>query len=274
MRRALFAATAMLLLTSTARAQAVLTGVVLTDSTKQPIANAEVSLPILSKTALTDEKGEFRIDGIAPGVQQIRIRRLGYGEFNGHVNFTKGEIVRRTVYLRHVVTLDSVVVNAAASAEETRRSGFGHVLTRDDLAKHESQQLSDVLSHVPGVEVVRGVSGHAWIASSRGPGSSMNPNGAPLPLSREDVLEGAKQGKCYAQVYLDGALVYAGASGELFDINSVQPASIESIEYFAGPAQTPTRYMRLNSGCGVVVIHSRRGPVGASVPLREPTQLL
>src|SRR5260370_29836220 len=103
--------------TSPARAQGVLTGVVLTDSTKQPIENAEVSLPILSKTALTDEKGEFRIDGIAPGVQQIRIRRLGYGEFNGHVNVTQGAIVGRTVYVLHVVSLDSLVVNAAAGAE-------------------------------------------------------------------------------------------------------------------------------------------------------------
>ena len=154
MHKALLAA-AMLLLSSVAQAQAVLMGVVLSDSTRQPIANAVVSLPTQSKAVLTNEKGESRIDDIAPGQQLVRVRRLGYVEFTARLDFTANDTLQQTVYLKHFVTLDSVVVNAPNSADEHNRSGFGHMVTREDLAKHDNEQLADVLSRVPcGVVVI------------------------------------------------------------------------------------------------------------------------
>ncbi len=35
---------------------------------------------------------------------------------------------------------------------------------------------------------------------------------------------------------------------------------IEAIEFYSSPAQTPSKYSRLNSRCGVYVIHTRRPP--------------
>jgi hypothetical protein len=259
MRRTLLAATALALLTSAASAQAVLTGVVLSDSTHEPIANAIVSLPTLSRAVLTNEKGEFRIDRIPAGARQVRVRRLGYVEWSTRLEFSANQTLSQTVYLKHFATLDSVVVNAPGASDESHRSGFGHVVTRADLAQHESQPLADILSHVPGVHIIRGNSGRAWVASSRGYGPSMNPNSDSLSrLTKEDLWEGAKKHMCYAQVYLDDAMVYGGNEGMLFDINTIEPATIESIDYYAGPAQTPMRYMKMNSACGVVVIHTRR----------------
>ncbi len=61
--------------------------------------------------------------------------------------------------------------------------------------------------------------------------------------------------------YLDRPLVYAGTDNEpVFDVNSIQSASIEAIEYYAGPSQTPLEYHGLDSTCGVLGIHSRRSP--------------
>jgi hypothetical protein len=64
---------------------------------------------------------------------------------------------------------------------------------------------------------------------------------------------------CYATVYLDNAMVYSPKmSASLFDVNSISPSSIEAIEYYSGPGQIPQKYMRLDTACGVIVIHTRR----------------
>jgi hypothetical protein len=54
--------------------------------------------------------------------------------------------------------------------------------------------------------------------------------------------------------------LYTGPGGIVPDINSFSPAEIEAIEFYTGPAQTPVKYSRLDSHCGVLVIHTRRTP--------------
>ena len=63
---------------------------------------------------------------------------------------------------------------------------------------------------------------------------------------------------CYAQVYLDNELMNPTQPTEPFDVNSIAPGQIEAIEYYASAAETPSRYAKLNSNCGVLVIHRRR----------------
>jgi hypothetical protein len=74
---------------------------------------------------------------------------------------------------------------------------------------------------------------------------------------------GAHDG-CYAQVYLDDALVFSPQRGQvqqpLIDISRFATSDIEALEFYEGPAQTPARYSNLNSTCGVLVIHTRRTP--------------
>ncbi len=65
---------------------------------------------------------------------------------------------------------------------------------------------------------------------------------------------------CYARVYLDGALLNASSPAEPVNVNEFFIGSVEAIEFYSGPAQTPNKYSRLNSTCGVLVIHTRRSP--------------
>jgi hypothetical protein len=142
------------------------------------------------------------------------------------------------------------------SFEEHRRLGLGHFVTRAELEKHQVRRVSDVLAQTPGVAVVSGIAHHAWIATSRG-ARSLNPK--TCQLDQADLLQGARACVCYAQVYLDEALVYSGKEGEpLFDVNRLYPNEIEAMEYYASPARTPLKYSRLDSPCGVLVIHTRR----------------
>ena len=236
-------------------------GIVLDDSTRRPLENAEVSMPDLSKTVLTDERGRFALAGISPGLHRIVVRRIGYRSLETRVTFAADRTTERRIVLTPVTTLESVVVVAERDAlpdfEEHRRGGLGQFLTREDLARQKGRRLSDVLTQVSGVRIVPGVANRAWVATNRGPRSLRN-----IPLvDPSDATRGADRQTCYALVYMDGALMYAGKDEEpLFDVNTISPDQIDAIEYYAGPAQTPLRYSVLGSPCGVLVIHTRRTP--------------
>jgi hypothetical protein len=120
---------------------------------------------------------------------------------------------------------------------------------------------------VPGLGIVQGRNSQGWILSKRytiplrargGNGNSGDGSPVYFPESFER-MQGMKAG-CYAHVYLDNALLNPGFPAQPVDLNQFFSQQIEAIEYYAGPAQTPARYSRLNSQCGVLVLHTRRSP--------------
>ena len=258
MRKASLALIALLSVSTIARAQTVRGAVV--DGADHPISGVQLVLldtaSAVSARTVSDEHGEYQLTAAGAGLHRLRATRIGYKQFlSGARMLAAGETA--TARLRLVdlpFALDTVAVSASGttSIDDIRRSGFGHVLTREDLAKHDDERLSAVLAHIPGLEMVTGTSGRAWVASARG--VAMNPP----KLTRSDIVAGAKAGRCYALVFLNGALLYSGADGqELFDVNSLPTNEIESVQFFAGPAQTPGQYTRLNAHCGSLVIQMR-----------------
>jgi hypothetical protein len=245
---------------------AVLTGVVLVDSTQQPVIGAEVSIPDASKTVLTDERGAFKLSGIPAGTHRLVVRRIGYGVLDTPVEFALNHTVDRRVFLSRVTTLDSVRVTATLhdnlmrDFEDNRRLGLGHFFTREEMEAREGRSTSSVLAEFPGIIIVSGKGSHAWVRSGR------FPVGVLATPQLMDVANGAQAASCYAQVWVDGARVFRNAKDgkrfiePLFDVNSIPPERIEAIEYYAGPSQTPARYSGLDSSCGVLVIWTRRGP--------------
>jgi hypothetical protein len=179
--------------------------------------------------------------------------------------FGKGEVLRRSIYLSAVTVLDSVKVTGRMrdpgmdDFDTNRKLGLGHFYTRADIAKFDNLRTSDFLAQTSGMTVIMGNSGKAWVANA-GRASSLGRTTDPK-MSREDRLAGAKPGACYSTVYLDDVLVFSpGRKGgaDLFDINSIPPSSIEAIEYYAGASSIPPKYMRLDTACGVIVIHTKR----------------
>lgn len=65
---------------------------------------------------------------------------------------------------------------------------------------------------------------------------------------------------CYAKVYVDETLMNGGYPTRPFEVTSVFADQVEAIEWYAGASQTPAKYADLNSGCGVLVIHTRHIP--------------
>jgi hypothetical protein len=251
-------------------AVATFSGIVVADSSLRPLADAEVGIPALALSARSNSRGEFRLTNVPPGTHDIVARRVGYGALSSPMTFSPNGEEERRLVLRPLTVLDSIDVTATRTDprlldfEDNRRLGLGHFFTRDDLDKNIGRKMGDVLSLTPGLGVVRG-GARAYVLSKRyvvpisaiGKGAKGSATlWEPGPLEK---LQGMVTG-CYAQVWIEGQLMNPGQPTEPYDVNSIAPDQIEALEYYAGPSQTPSKYAKLNSTCGVLVIHLRRDP--------------
>ncbi len=242
------------------------------DTAGAPVANADVRIAALSLVARTDSAGRYRLSDVAAGTHTVIVRAIGFEPSSATVTVTgDGEFVQGFTLRRSVNTLDSVTVRAArpdprmAEFEENRRVGLGKFLTRADLESRRVQSMSNIMAAVQGVGIVRGMGNRGWILSRRifqpgdcneRPGRSNAGNASYIPDEGEK-----RQGlrcACYAQVYLDNTLMNPGQPADPFDVNQFNPDQIEAVEWYATPASTPAKYAKLNSGCGVYVMHTRR----------------
>jgi len=91
-----------------------------------------------------------------------------------------------------------------------------------------------------------------------------------FPVSSREFLDPKKNpgcGGCYPPVYLDDMVLYNGDEGGVVpDLSTFAPHQLEAVEYYKSAAQTPLKYSRLNSQCGVLVLHSRRTFGGTKQP--------
>lgn len=245
-----------------AKRGAIFIGTVVSDSTNLPIAGAEVSLPELGKSTITDSVGRFRLIGIATGEQRVVVRRIGYGAADTKLTFAGFETIERRVVLGSAVTLQGVTVTAQATDrdmpgfEENKRVGLGRFLTRVDLEKYTGMKLGTVLDQLTDLSAMRGRGGQLWVASTRQPASL---GGSAYYVPDKFEKEQGMKTACYAQVYIDRVLMNGvGEPTQPFDLTTVVPESVESIEWYAGASQTPLKYARMASNCGVLVIWTRR----------------
>ena len=246
------------LFATVARGQrAALAGSVIADSSERPIAGAEVAIPLLKLSTHANDSGAFRLAGITPGTHMIIVRQLGYAPIWARLTFADTQTVETDfVLIRRVVTLDTVTATEQLPAakmrgfEERRALGIGHFLTRDDLAKKENWRMAELLSQVPGVRIVRGRAGQAFVMNSRGQSTIL--------LNRPGNRQLGIPPGCYADVYLDGVEVYAGRdSMSHFDVNSIVPFLLEGVEYYSGPAEAPIQYSGTGKTCGVLSLWTR-----------------
>jgi hypothetical protein len=62
---------------------------------------------------------------------------------------------------------------------------------------------------------------------------------------------------CYAQIYLDNAILNFGRPTRPFNLNSLHAWQLEAIEFYESAATVPAKYSKPGSDCGVLVVHTR-----------------
>ena len=118
--------------------------------------------------------------------------------------------------------------------------GFGHILTRDQIADRQALDVADLLRDIPRVRVVAQGSG----------------------LSPRVVFLGAG-GECSPRVYVNGIHQNrGGATGRSAVVDeTVRPYDLEGVEVYRGVGEMPGEYFD-DGHCGVILLWTRRDAEG------------
>jgi TonB-dependent Receptor Plug Domain/Carboxypeptidase regulatory-like domain len=220
------------------------TGTVL-DTTQLPLSEAVVELLGFGQTR-TNGAGLFRFTGVPSGAVILHVAKIGFQPVMKVIALAVADSVDLDVTLRPAAyQLATVVIHRDSSYvmpdltgfDRRRRSGMGHYITADEIAQRHATETSQLLSGVPGISINGGV-----VTTLRGV-ISINSS-------------------CASVVVLVDGVVMAGGNNPLnhggtgFDINTIPPGFIKSIEVYAGPATTPVE-LGTPSVCGLVAIWTR-----------------
>lgn len=227
--------------------------VVSDDSTNAPVAGVRLTFPRLGVGLVTDSVGRFVVRLDSQGTYALIARAVGFRPETTLVQADVDALELSDIKLTKLPqTLGEVVVEGESESivsrmsgfDERRKMGIGTFIDRVMLDRFSHMRTGNLLAtRVPGLFVVHGPAGRSWASSRR---SASGPGGA------------LKSGRCYLDVYLNGAMVYNSKSQmPLFDLNSLTPEQVESIEVYVGASQIPAQFNKTGGGCGVMVIWMR-----------------
>jgi hypothetical protein len=234
---------------SPSAAQSVLTGQVRDETALRPVTGAEIAIPAAKVTVRSDSAGAFLLRGIPDGTFEVIVRYPGYEALRVTAAFSSSDTVEADFELRPSAQgLPEVTVTRPAATttprlvefERRRAAGFGAFLTREALAKREHSRLSDVLRSTNGLRLIYRDKGGVAVANNRG-GSA-----------------GRGGSRCYLRLFVDGVKVYdPSMGGDPPNIDEFTVSSVEAIEIYRGPAETPPEYNATNALCGTMAIWTR-----------------
>ena len=207
------------------------------DSSGIPLAGATVTSTATGQSAISNERGEFRLAGLVAG-DELKARRLGFSpstrklsptQSQNEVDFRLGAIPR---------LLNPVVVSSSKPEYKGRLAGYyqrlerrsnGYFISRELIDKRSTGSLSQLLKSAPGVNSI-GIRGGGRGIRMRGRG-------------------------CRPLVWLDGVPMPAGE----VDLDAFPTSTLHGIELYLGSTNAPSDFT-LNGGfssCGTIILWSR-----------------
>jgi hypothetical protein len=219
-----------------------------TDGDLHPLDAATISILQSSARLETGSTGRFRFARVPGGEYLVIVRKLGFHPVSGVFQVAPGDTLRLTFTLERVtLSLDTMVVTEhrlsmnEAGFEMRRRAGVGQFITQEQIERHGSIYVSDLLRAAHGVNVapIAGVHGGYVAVNSRSPVWD---------------IRAANSGGCYYKVYVDGVVLPAGTDLDLLP----PPRTISGIEVYDG-AFVPPQYAGPDSQCGVILVWTKDG---------------
>jgi outer membrane receptor for ferrienterochelin and colicin len=171
------------------------------------------------------ERVTFTVSSAAAAENSVEITMLAVARELPGVNVERASVRSRTVM---------------EGFDQRRARGAGQFVTKEEIARRNTEELSNVLRGLPGLVITRGRDGR--------------------PALRF-LAHLAK--RCLPQYWIDGRRVNA------FEIDDLPASHVEGLELYDGPATTPGEFIRgPEFACGTVVIWTRV-PI-LNVPGRSP----
>lgn len=260
----------LLMPTGSARAQGAplslgVSGSVVSEPEGVPIASAVVTLKGVSRIAITDSMGVFRLLGMPSGIYQLTVQHIGFGPATATVTLDTFRMLEVEISLPRSPPQTLAEVRVVATArplgklvafEQRRLSGSpGVFLQQAALEAETGRQLADVVrSRLTSARIILyGRTGAELIASGRGVGSiTQQPRADPADINSPTA--------CFAQVYLDGVRIYAPSVSSPIgppDLRRMRPETLMALEFYSGSAATPAEFGGLEASCGTLVLWTR-----------------
>ena len=196
-----------------------------------------------------DEAGGFTLGNVAAGSRVLEATAIGYPPARVQVRIPPGGTQQLTIVLgdsAHV--LEPVTVEARyqpyltrVGFEHRRSTAMGHFLDTTEIRRAGAVQFEEVFRMVPGVQ--------------------LRPNGSSylveLKRGQGQITNRELANYCPPSYFIDGA--YFPLPPVETPSVPVAPEEILAIEIYANLFSAPLQYQRLNSGCGVILVWTKRG---------------
>jgi len=220
------------------------------------VPSASVVVLGTETVGVADEFGRFAFQGMA-GSRVVEARAVGYMPGRAQATVRPGAEQQVEIVMGDSVTvLDPVIVEAEYEPYLTRmgftqrrRTALGHFLDTADVNRTGAMRFEEVFRMVPGVSL-RPNGSSLLVELKRGEGQIVNPRLANY---------------CPPAYFIDGMY---------FPLPPVQtpsvplvPQEVLAIEIYSNMFSAPPQYQRRDSGCGVILVWTKRG-----VPKRSPAQ--
>jgi TonB-dependent starch-binding outer membrane protein SusC len=240
------------------------TGRILSGTTNQPIASAQISIDRTTLGSITKDDGRYVITGIPDGEHTLRVRRIGFNAETRVIRVSGGEIVADFKLMPVSVALDEVIVTGTAGQARRREVGNSvGSINPEQLQASARTTVSELLQgQVTGLQQFanEGQVGSGSTISIRGL-SSLTQSSEPLIY-----IDGIRVNN---QTYMNNSLTRtsatgnpgaAGAQNSPKPMDNLNPSDILRIEVIRGPAAT-TLY-GTEAAAGVIQIFTKRGQSG------------
>ncbi len=224
------------------------------DGGGRPVPAAELTLPDLGWTGVTDQDGRFVLAAAPVGELRLSVRAVGQARFDTTITVAAADSAVRELRLPGGAPGAAVASEGADSTglppkmrafERRRQEGIGRFFDRAAIDGFGRQPLAGVLRRVPRVRLIEQGGQAAIAASQRGSSGDGRSYEAPWPSA------------CYLQVIIDGVRVWIpGTDPRPYDINQIRLESLAGIEIYTG-ADTPGELTATGSVCGAIVLWTR-----------------
>jgi len=229
---------------SVARGSAHLAGKVL-DPAGNPLANARAAIEADNTSTVTDNQGNFHLNGVRTGTRDLSVRRIGFASVDMPVDVSGATTRNVTVTMsRYVAQLDAVRISAVRDIglqrvgfTERQKTGAGKFIGPAEINSRNPDRLINVLETAGGTALRMGTDdqGHRYVTGRH--------NGC-------------------VGYYVDG-MRWSSTNPSDFQMSPdffLSGGEIGAIEIY-DELSAPAEFMRISSGgqpCAVVVIWTKR----------------
>ena len=129
-------------------------GIIL-DQADKPVAEADVQLGETGRGTLSDDKGNFRLEGLRNGSYHLHISHVGFAPVTKEFIIDDKDVDLKVVLEVTALEIDEFVVeDALLKREDEKRSLTIESTNEEDLRKSGSSGLVQALEKIPGVSMI------------------------------------------------------------------------------------------------------------------------